>query len=125
MLASGAVRLSCSACSNSTSVGYIGGPAVSGSSVGGTLTFPAISSTVSTTTTIRIHHLNGDSTQRYATVLVNGVSHIVAFLPTGSSPGTSVLTVPLNSGSANVIEFEAYNAGWGESFLWLGLQSIC
>ena len=51
-------------------------------------------------------------------MLVNGVSHIVAFLPASSAPGSSTLTVPLNSGAANVIEFEAYDSLWGElSFL--------
>ncbi len=110
-LANGAIRASCSACSNSSDVGYIGGP-----SPGGTLTFNGISSSVTSTgTTIRIHHLNGDSTQRYANVLVNGVSHIVAFLPTSSGvPGTSILTVPLKAGTGNTIEFEAYGSGWGE-----------
>ncbi|CZR66580.1 probable glycosyl hydrolase family 43 protein [Phialocephala subalpina] len=108
-LSGGAILLSCSGCSNTTDVGYIGGP-----SPGGTLTFPAISSTVATTTTIRIKYLNGDSTQRYANVLVNGVAHVVAFLPTtGGTPGSSTLTVPLKSGTGNVIEFEAYNSGWG------------
>lgn len=82
----------------------------------GTLTFPDISSSVSTTTTIRIHYENGDSTQRFANVVVNSVTHVVAFVPTtdGSTPGTSTLTVPLNSGSSNVISFEAYNGGWGK-----------
>jgi hypothetical protein len=120
ILAGGAIDLYCSLCSNSTDVGYIGGP-----SPGGTLTFPAIySSVTSTVTTIRIHYLNGDSTQRYANVLVNGVPHIVAFLPTsGGSPGTSVLTVPLSVGSVNVIEFEAYDAGWGKFlYPWFGSQ---
>lgn len=66
-------------------------------------------------TSIRIKYLNGDSTQRYANVLVNEVVHVVAFLPTASgTPGSSVLTVPLNAGSANKIVFEAYNAGWGK-----------
>jgi len=111
VLASGAVLVSCSGCSGGEEVGYIGG------SAGGTLTFPAISSTVSTTTSIRIHHTNGDSTQRYASVIVNGIGYVLAFLPTGGNvtPGTSVLTVPLNSGSSNTIEFEAYDGGWGES----------
>lgn len=59
--------------------------------------------------------MNGDSTQRYATVVVNGVAHIVAFLPTsGGVPGTSVLTVPLSVGAGNRIVFEAYEGGWGE-----------
>lgn len=66
-------------------------------------------------TTIRIKYENGDKSQRYGNVIVNGVSNIVAFLPSsdGNTPGTSVLTVPLNSGSANVIKFEAYNGGYG------------
>lgn len=91
-------------------MGYIGG------SAGGTLTFNSISSTVATTTTIRIHYTNGDSTQRYSNVVVNGQTYVVAFCPTGgdTTPGTSTLTVPLKSGSGNVIEFEAYNGGWGE-----------
>lgn len=74
-----------------------------------------VNSTVATTTTIRIHHTNGDSVQRYANVVVNGVSNIVAFLPTadGNTPGTSVLTTALKSGTSNVIEFESYNSGWG------------
>lgn len=101
--------MTCSGCSGSKSIGYIGG------SSGGTLTFPAISSTSSTTTTIRIHYANGDKSQRYGNVIVNGVSNIIAFLPSadGNTPGTSVLTVPLNSGSSNVIKFEAYNGGYG------------
>ncbi|KAE8441095.1 hypothetical protein EG329_005890 [Mollisiaceae sp. DMI_Dod_QoI] len=105
----GAKQLSCSVCSNTADLGYVGGP-----SPGGTLTFPNISSTVATTTTIRIKYINGDKTQRYANVLVNGVAYVVAFLPTtGSTPGTSTLTVPLKTGSGNVVEFEAYNNGWG------------
>lgn len=109
-LTGGAKVISCSGCSGSESVGYIGG------STDGTLTFSDISSTVSTTTTIRIHYENGDSTQRFANVVVNGVTHIAAFLPTSdsSTPGTSTITVPLDSGSSNVIEFESYNGGWGE-----------
>ncbi|KFY24570.1 hypothetical protein V493_05154 [Pseudogymnoascus sp. VKM F-4281 (FW-2241)] len=107
-IASGAKVITCSGCSGSKSVGYIGG------SSGGTLTFPSISSTSSTMTTIRIHYENGNKSQRYGNVIVNGVSNIVAFLPSpdGNTPATSVLTVPLNSGSANVIKFEAYNGGY-------------
>ncbi|KFY86775.1 hypothetical protein V500_07406 [Pseudogymnoascus sp. VKM F-4518 (FW-2643)] len=107
-IAGGAKAVTCSGCSGSKSIGYIGG------SSGGTLTFPAISSTSSTMTTIRIKYENGDKSQRYGNVIVNGVSNIVAFLPSsdGNTPGTSVLTVPLNSGSANEIKFEAYNGGY-------------
>jgi len=72
------------------------------------------SSATSTDTTISIAYANGDSTQRYAAVLVNGVQHIVAFLPSGGGGdvATSVLTVPLNQGSGNVIEFEGWDDGW-------------
>lgn len=109
-LSGGAKVLSCSGCSGGKSVGYIGG------SAGGILTFPNISSSLSTTTTIRIHYENGDSSQRFASVVVNGITHVVAFLPTsdGSTPGTSTLTVQLKSGTGNVITFEAYNGKWGE-----------
>ena len=109
-LTGGAKIASCSGCSGSKDVGYVGG------SSGGTLKFPNVSSSVATTSTIRIHHMNGDSTQRYANVLVNGVAHVVAFLPTsGGNVGSSTLTVPLKVGSGNVIEFQAYNGGWGKS----------
>ncbi|KAF7956115.1 hypothetical protein EAE96_005035 [Botrytis aclada] len=108
-LANGAITLTCSGCSGGVQVGYIGGP-----SPGGTLTMNGVSSSVATTTSIRIHHTNGDSAQRYANVVVNGVSHTLAFLPTtdGNTPGTSVLTAALKSGTANVIQFQSYNSGW-------------
>ncbi|TVY28284.1 hypothetical protein LHYA1_G003266 [Lachnellula hyalina] len=107
-LSGGAKVISCSGCSGAQSIGYIGG------SPGGKLIFPNISSTVATTTTIRIHYTNADASQRFASVVVNGVSHVVAFIPTpdDNTPGTATLTVPLNSGSANTIAFEAYNGGW-------------
>ena len=102
--------ISCSDCSGGEVVGYIGGPS------GGTLTFNGATSDAATTTTLRIRYANADSTPRYATVTVNGVSHIVAFIPTGSDNTIfdSVLTTPLNEGS-NKIEFSAYDGGWGKS----------
>ncbi|KAH7400259.1 glycoside hydrolase family 43 protein [Cadophora sp. MPI-SDFR-AT-0126] len=106
-LANGAKSLACSGCSGTTDIGYIGG------SPGGTLTFTNVTSSVATTSTIRIKYINGDSTQRYANVVVNGVGTVVAFVPTvGSTPLSSTLTVPLNKG-VNTIRFEAYNGGWG------------
>ena len=107
VLGNGAVVQACSGCYNGYDVGYIGGPP------GGTWTFEGISSTVSTITTIRIYYANGDSTQRYANVVVNGVTNVVPFLLTGNgmTTGTSTLTVLLNSGTRNVIESEAYNGG--------------
>ncbi|KAG4425091.1 hypothetical protein IFR04_001861 [Cadophora malorum] len=106
-LSSGAKSLDCSGCSGTKDIGYIGGPP------GGTLTFTNVTSSVATTSTIRIAYINGDSTQRYANVVVNGVGNVVAFVPTvGSTPMSSTLTVPLNKGS-NTIRFEGYNGGWG------------
>jgi len=105
----GAKAVSCSGCSGASSIGYIGG------STNGKLTFPAVSSTANAMTTIRIHYTNGDSKQRYANVIVNGVAKVVAFVPTGGdvSPKASALTVPLKSGS-NTIIFEGINGGWGK-----------
>jgi len=108
-LTNGAITTACSGCSGSESVGYIGG------SPGGTLTFNGVNSSVtSSATTLRIHYTNGDSTQRYANVIVNGDAHVVAFVPTtnDNTPGTSTLTVPLKSGTTNVVEFESYQGGW-------------
>jgi hypothetical protein len=120
-LSGGAKAATCANCSGGKDVGYIGGKP------GGTLTFPNVSSSVSTNTTIRIHFVNGDKSQRFANVVVNGVEHVVSFLPTsGTTPGASALTVPLKEGSANVVEFEVYNAGWGEfSSLRLRWNEFC
>lgn len=114
-LTGAATVVSCSGCSGYQAVGWLGG------SGNGALKFPGIASTASTTTTIRIQQENGDTEQRYGNVTVNGVSNIIAFLPSrnGNTPGTSVLTVPLKKGSANVITFEAYNGGYGEYHLLL------
>lgn len=109
-ISNGAKTVECTNCSGTKNVGYIGGKP------GGTLTFPNVSSSVATNSTIRIRYLNGDKSQRFANVVVNGVANVVAFLPTsGTTPVTSALTVPLRAGSANVVRFEAYNGGWGES----------
>ncbi|KAI0971586.1 carbohydrate-binding module family 35 protein [Xylaria arbuscula] len=107
-IANGARLLSCSGCSNSTDVGYIGG------SSGGSVTFSGVSSTAATKTTIRVKYLNGDSTQRYATVSVNGASQKLAFLPTDSgTPGSSVLNVNLNSGAANTVVITTTDGTYG------------
>ncbi|RAR05943.1 carbohydrate-binding module family 35 protein [Stemphylium lycopersici] len=106
-LADGAKSLSCSACSGSRSVGYIGG------SSSGTLTFPDAQSSATTRTTLRIKHLNGDSSQRYADVSVNGNTQKVAFLPHGGGdPASSVVHVDLKEGS-NEIKIAGNQGGWG------------
>lgn len=49
-------------------------------------------------------------------MVLNGIDHIVAFVPTAddNTPGSSTLTVPLKDGATNVIEVFAYDDGWGE-----------
>ncbi|KAJ2977501.1 hypothetical protein NUW58_g7790 [Xylaria curta] len=108
ILANGAKTLSCSGCSGGTSVGYVGG------SSGGSVTFSNVSSNAATRSSIRIKHLNGDSSQRFATVTVNGVSQKVAFLPTpGGTPGSSVLNVDLKSGASNTVTITTTDGTWG------------
>jgi hypothetical protein len=108
-LSNGAKILSCSGCSGGKSVGYVGG------SSDGTLKFNGISSNATTKTTIQVRYENGDSTQRYAKVTVNGNSQILAFIPStnGNTPFSSTLHAELNAGSSNVITIEGYNGGWG------------
>lgn len=108
-LSNGAVTLSCSGCSGGKSVGYIGG------SKDGTIGFNDIPSTASTKTTIRIKYANGDSTQRYATVSVNGEKHVLAFLPSedGNTPSSSTLHADLESGDDNAITIGGYDGKWG------------
>ncbi|KAI0394685.1 carbohydrate-binding module family 35 protein [Xylariaceae sp. FL0594] len=104
----GARTLSCSGCSGGSSVGYIGG------SSGGSVTFSGVSSDAATRTSIRIKYLNGDSSQRFATVTVNGASQKIAFLPTvNGTPGSSVLNVNLNSGSSNTVVITTTDGTWG------------
>jgi hypothetical protein len=109
-LSNGAVTLTCSGCSGSKSVGYLGG------SSDGTLKFNGVSSNATTKTTIQVRYENGDSSQRYATVTVNGKSQVLAFIPStnGNTPFSSTLNVELNAGSSNVITIAGYGSGWGK-----------
>ncbi|KAF2013618.1 carbohydrate-binding module family 35 protein [Aaosphaeria arxii CBS 175.79] len=59
-LSGGAKTVSCSGCSGKNSAGYVGG------SDNGAVYFGSVSSSASTRTTIRIKHLNGDKSQRFA-----------------------------------------------------------
>ena len=97
-LSNGARSVSCSGCSGRSAAGYIGG------SEDGTLQV-TVTSDVSTKTTLRLGHTNGNSGERYATVTVNGVSKEVAFLPTndGQTPGSSTVNVDLRSGSNTIV----------------------
>ncbi|KAH7560268.1 galactan 1,3-beta-galactosidase [Bipolaris maydis] len=106
-LSGGARILSCSSCSGSQSAGYIGGTS------SGVITFANAQSSATTRTTLRIKYLNGDSTQRYADVTVNGITQKVAFVPNGGGdPGSSVVHVDLKQGS-NEIKIAGNNGGWG------------
>ncbi|KAG2413335.1 hypothetical protein HFD88_002524 [Aspergillus terreus] len=102
-LGGSAKALSCSGCSSEI-VGYIGGPN------NGTLTFNSVSFADAGENTVQISYGNGDSTQRYCTVTVNGQAHVLAFLPTGGpqSLGVSVLNADFSQGSSNIISFSAY-----------------
>lgn len=81
-----------------------------------------MASEVSTDTTIRVQYANGNNSQRYANVTVNGQSHVLAFLPSGNgnTPFTSTLHTTLEKGDANTITFSAYEEGWGKF-----LPSLC
>ncbi|GFF31310.1 hypothetical protein IFM46972_03196 [Aspergillus udagawae] len=109
VLSNGAKAVSCSGCSGSQAVGWIGGPS------GGTLKIVGVESSASTRSTIRVKYENGDSSQRYATVSVNGKTQVLAFLPSGGgdTPASSTLHVDLNSGSGNTVTFSAYGQGYG------------
>ncbi|KAF4810333.1 hypothetical protein CGCSCA5_v010677 [Colletotrichum siamense] len=107
-LSGGAKSISCTGCSGSAAAGYVGG------SAGGTVQFSSVSAQATGRTTVRIKHLNGDSSQRWATVTCNGVSQTIAFLPTadGNTPGSSSLFCNLNSGSSNTITIASTDSSW-------------
>ncbi|KAI1819565.1 carbohydrate-binding module family 35 protein, partial [Xylaria intraflava] len=107
-IADGATVMDCSGCSGGEDVGYIGGDS------GGSVTFSGVSSDASTRSSVRIKYLNGDSSQRYATVSVNGVAQKIAFLPTdGGTPGSSVLNADLKSGSGNTVVITTTDGTYG------------
>ncbi|KAI0151100.1 galactan 1,3-beta-galactosidase [Pestalotiopsis sp. NC0098] len=98
-LAGGATAVSCTGCSGAKAAGYIGGTS------GGSVTFSGVSSNTATKTTIRVKFENGNTSQRFAKVTVNGVAQTVAFLPSedGNSPASSVVHAQLASGSGNTV----------------------
>lgn len=105
-LSNGAVIVSCSACYEQKAAGYIGGPSQ------GSATFSGISTSSSGLTTLQIIYRNGDSTARYADVIVNGVTQRIEFLP-ASSVGTSVVNANLNAGSNNQIVIKTSDGTYG------------
>lgn len=109
ILSGGAKNVSCSGCSNGQAVGWVGGPS------GGTVTFSGIQSSGKQTTTVRIAYANGDYTERFANVIVNGKSQRIAFLPTsgGQGVGDSSLDCELVAGSSNKIVIEGIGGAYG------------
>ncbi|KAF3760746.1 family 43 glycoside hydrolase [Cryphonectria parasitica EP155] len=108
-LTDGATVVTCSGCSGGEAAGYIGGPD------DGTVTFTGVESDATTKTTIRIKYENGDSTQRFANVSCNGVEQNIAFLPTadGNTPGSSVVTCGLTTGSSNTVVITQTDGTYG------------
>ncbi|KAI2624053.1 carbohydrate-binding module family 35 protein [Xylaria nigripes] len=107
-IANGATVMDCSGCSDGEGVGYIGG------SSGGSVTFSGVSSDVTAQSSIRIKYLNGDSSQRFATVSVNGAEQKIAFLPTtGGTPGSSILNANLSEGAGNEIVITTTDGTYG------------
>lgn len=106
-LSGGARTISCSNCSGKTAAGYIGGGDA------GAVYFANINSSATTRTTIRIKHMNGDKSQRYADISVNGgAAQRVAFLPhSGSDPASSSLHADLKSGT-NTVKI-SISGSWG------------
>ncbi|PYH84541.1 glycosyl hydrolase family 43 protein [Aspergillus uvarum CBS 121591] len=102
-----ATSITCSGCSSEI-IGWLGGPD------NGTLTFDAVDFAAAGENTLQISYGNGDSTQRYCSVTVNGKTHVVAFLPSGGPQTlrTSVLNAAVKQGSGNVVTFSTYNGGY-------------
>ncbi len=89
----------CSTCSAGSRVGYIG-------KSGNTLTVNGITESVAGSYSLQIAYVNPASGSESATVTVDGVASNVTAASTGTgAPGTITITVKLNAGSSNTIEF--------------------
>ena len=109
-LSNGAKAVSCSGCSGTKAAGYIGG------SANGILQFNNVTVSQSGLTSVRVKYENGDTSPRYASVVVNGVGQTLAFqsMADGNTPGSSTLNCQLNAGSSNTIKISGINSGNGE-----------
>lgn len=77
------------------------------------MTFSNVQSSATTRTSIRVKYLNGDSSQRFADVSVNGgTTQRTAFVPASGDPNSSVLNADLKAGS-NTITFRTGDGTWG------------
>lgn len=105
----GARVLNCSGCSGGKLVGYVGGPE------NGAVTFEKVISIKDERKTVRIFSPNGDRTQRYANVSVNGEKAVrIAFIPSSREnvPAVSVVNLEFKAG-VNSVKIEGLDAGWG------------
>jgi hypothetical protein len=108
-LSNGAKVLTCSGCEGQKSAGYIGGPSH------GEALFNNIRAKGAGKRMMRIFSPNGDQTERFAGVCINGGKPIrVAFLPTddASTPGISGVIIDLKDG-LNTIKIEGISDAWG------------
>ncbi|AEO68051.1 f29a3c22-3d62-4b6c-b927-9138dfeb6e83 [Thermothielavioides terrestris] len=112
--ANSARTVSCSACAGGSAAGYLGG------SADGQVRVAGVRSDADVVSTVQLRYANGDSTPRYAGVAVNGGQKIkVAFEPTAGKVATSVVHVPLRSGSGNEIVIGGVDGGWAPDVDWL------
>jgi hypothetical protein len=108
-LSGGARPLNCTGCSGGKSVGYVGGKE------NGAVTFSNVVSEKEQRKTVRIFSPNGDKTQRFAKVSVNGGPAVrIAFLPSNNptTPAVSVANLDLKAG-ANTVKIEGLDGSWG------------
>ncbi|KAL1637664.1 hypothetical protein SLS58_009194 [Diplodia intermedia] len=110
-LSGGARAVSCEGCSGGDGAGYVGG----GDDVAGVVTFDGVVADAAGATTVRVKYQNLDAAARYALVGANGAEgRKVAFLPTvQGTPGSSVVDLVLEEGSANTVVVEGVDGGWG------------
>lgn len=89
------------------------------------LQFNNVASSATTRTTLRMRYTNGDASQRFADVTVNGQTQRVGFAPSpsGQITGVAAIHVNLNSGSSNTIRISGVNGGWGKQGLFLPLTA--
>jgi hypothetical protein len=118
VMAGGASPLPCASCSGGFEVGYVGNNS-------GTLQFNNVTANVTGGNDLTIWYTNGDAV-RYAYLSVNGNAGMpVSFPSTGSfhTVGSVHVTVILNGGSANTLQFSNPIAGqWAPNFDLIGVN---
>jgi hypothetical protein len=100
-LSGGARIMNCSNCSGGEDVGYLGNNS-------GTLQFNNVSAPYKGNYLLTIYYANGDATARTAMISINGgaaATYTFATSHGGNLVATLPITVALNSGSSNTIQF--------------------